>query len=516
MRSLMELVSLVTASRDYADLLEVMAEECRRALQASTVSLSVWERDRGTVRTLVNAGALIAGQEARPDDEVYGLADHPLAVRMFTEGTGYVQQRGQADGDPAVARLLDAEDKQSALGVPIHLDGRVWGELWATRALGEEPFTGLDLEFARLVAAQVGAGIAQAEHLKRVEQLVYIDDLTGLANRRAFEDRLDIAFAHHHELGTPIGVIVVDVNGLKQINDTQGHSAGDHALTSFANELAIAANALPDVMAARLGGDEFCVLAVGMPAEGVQALAEDVCRRAQHVLELGVACGVATTDTLPSHSMTGSRLLRAADAAQYRAKRAESAVPVVAGHRGVMPEAGAEEEPDRRAFRGRGSRSPSTLVDVVLRRLDDAADATAAERLAIVAQAVAETVDAAGWFISSVRQGTICTVDSAVARAVPDGSSRFYSVDEFPVDDYPASYAAASGQAVFVSVDDPRSDPAEVALLAAGSLSEMLMTGGPDASGDGWLLEVTGDELSSSVRPYVGVARALAAVALRR
>ena len=67
MRSLMELVSLVTASRDYADLLEVMAEECRRALQASTVSLSVWERDRGTVRTLVNAGALIAGQEARPD-----------------------------------------------------------------------------------------------------------------------------------------------------------------------------------------------------------------------------------------------------------------------------------------------------------------------------------------------------------------------------------------------------------------------------------------------------------------
>jgi hypothetical protein len=205
--------------------------------------------------------------------------------------------------------------------------------------------------------------------------------------------------------------------------------------------------------------------------------------------------------------MTGSRLLRAADAAQYRAKRAESAVPVVAGHRGVVPEAGAEEEPDRRAFRGRGSRSPSTLVDVVLRRLDDAADATAAERLAIVAQAVAETVDAAGWFISSVRQGTICTVDSAVARAVPD---------EFPVDDYPASYAAASGQAVFVSVDDPRSDPAEVALLAAGSLSEMLMTGGRDASGDGWLLEVTGDELSSSVRPYAGVARALAAVALRR
>jgi diguanylate cyclase (GGDEF)-like protein len=512
----MELVSLVTASRDYADLLEVMAQECRRALRASSVSLSVWERDRGTVRTLVNAGELVAGQEPRPHDEVYGLADHPLAIRMFTEGVGYLQHRHQPDGDPAIARLLDAEDKQSALGVPIHLDGRVWGELWATRALGEEPFAGVDLEFAGLVAAQVGAGIAQAEHLQRVERLVYTDDLTGLANRRAFEDRLDIAFAHHREHGTPVGVIVVDVNGLKQINDTQGHSAGDHALTSFANELAIAANALPDVMAARLGGDEFCVLAVGLPAESVQRLAEDVCRRAHHVLELGVACGVATTDSLPSQSLTGSRLLRAADAAQYRAKRAESRVPVVAGQRGLLHEGGAEDEPDRRAFRGRGSRSPSHLVDDTLARLDDAADATVVERLALVAQAVAETVDAAGWFISSVGGGTISTVDSAVARAVPEGTSRFYSVDEFPVDDYPASYAAASGQAVYVGVDDPRSDPAEVALLAAGSLSEMLMTGGPDCDGRTWLLEVTGDELSSSVRPYIGVVRALAAVALRR
>jgi diguanylate cyclase (GGDEF)-like protein len=516
MRSLMELVSLVAASRDYADLLEVMAEECRRALRASTVSLSVWERDRGTVRTLVNAGALTAGQEPRPADEVYSLADHPLAVRMFTEGTGYVQHRGQADGDAAVARLLDLEDKICALGVPIHLDGRVWGELWATRAHGEEPFGGVDLEFGRLVAAQVGAGIAQAEHLQRVERLVYTDDLTGLANRRAFEDRLDVAFAHHREHGTPVGVVVVDVNGLKQINDTQGHSAGDHALTSFAAELAIAANALPDVMAARLGGDEFCILAVGLPAQAVQALAEDVCRRGQHVLELGVACGVATTDGLPSQSMTGSRLLRAADAAQYRAKRSESSVPVVAGHRGLGHGPDAEDEPDRRAFRGRGSRSPSHLVDETLRRLDHAPDAPAAERLALVAQAVAETVDAAGWFVSRVGDATITTVDSAVARAVPDGTSRYYSVDEFPVDDYPASYAAASGQAVYVGVEDPSSDPAEVALLAAGSLSEMLMTGGPDGAGARWLLEVTGDELSSSVRPYVGVARALAAVALRR
>lgn len=516
MRALMELVSLVEASRDYADILEVMAEESRAALGAASVSLSVWERDRGTVRTVVNAGQLVAGQERRPADEVYGLSDQPLAVRMFTEGVGYIQRRDAEDGDLAVQRLLDGEDKLCALGVPIHLDGRVWGELWATRS--EEPaFTQDDLDFARLVAAQVGAGIAQAEHLRRVERLVYSDDLTGLANRRAFEDHLDIAFAQHRDLGLHVGVVVLDVNGLKTINDTQGHHSGDVALTSFAAELAAAASGVAGVLAARLGGDEFCLLSIGVPSERVVELAEDVCRRADHVLDYGVACGVACTDLMPGTPMTGSRLLRAADAAQYRAKRSESRTPVVAGLRVVDTEtSGGAEDADRRAFRGKGASSPGRLLDDVLARLDEVPDLPPEQRLAVVGSALAETVDAAAWFVSRVADGAIETVASAVARAEDDDSDHYYAVDEFPVDDFPASYAAASGQVVVVDVDDARSDPAETSLLMAGGLSEMVMSGGPDSAGTSWLLEVVGDALSSPLRPYAGVARAAAAVALRR
>jgi len=516
MRSLMELVSLVQASRDYADILEVMAEECRQALAASSLSLSVWERDRGTVRTLVNTGDLAAGVERRPGDEVYGLADHPLAVRMFTEGLGYSQVRGAPDGDPAVQRLLESEDKLCALAVPIHLDGRVWGELWATRAV-EPAFTPDDLDFARLVAAQVGAGIAQAEHLRRVERLVYSDDLTGLANRRAFEDHLDIAFAQHRDSGLPVGVVVIDVNGLKQINDTQGHHAGDQALTSFAAELAAAAAGAPGVLGARLGGDEFCLLAVGLEADRVVALAEDVCRRADHVLELGAACGVACTDLLPSGGMTASRLLRTADAAQYRAKRSQSRVPVVAGRRAVEPHGHDRggEDADRRAFRGKGSSTPGRLLDDMLSRLDEVPDLQPQRRLAEVGAALAETCDAAGWFVSRVADGTIETVLSAVARA--DDQRReapYFATDEFPVEAFPASYAAAGGQVVVVDVDDARSDPAETSLLMGGGLAEMVMTGGRDADGVAWLLEVVGDELSAPMRPYAGVVRAASAVAL--
>ncbi len=520
MRSLMELVSLVTASRDYADLLDVMAEESRQALGASAVSLSVWERERGLVRTLVNVGELGAHQDRHPVDEVYGLADHPLAVRMFTEGTGYVQCAGDPHGDPSVERVLAAEGKNCVLAIPIHLDGRVWGELWAGRSAALPPFTEDDIAFGRLVASQVGAGIAQAEHVARVERLVYTDDLTGLANRRAFEDHLDIAFAQHRESGITVGVIVADVNALKAVNDAHGHDAGDVVLTTFATEFSAACSAHPGVLSARLGGDEFCALTVGLSSATVQAIADDICRRAHEELEDGVACGVATTEDLGSSAGTASRLLRAADAAQYRAKRSLSRVPVVAGRRSAaaVDDVPQPVDSDRRAFRGRGTRGPSAFLDVVLARLDEVPDRDAVGRLAVVARTLTETVDAAAWYVSRVMRtlGTIETVEAGVARVGDDNDgARFFAANEFPVEEFPASYAAATGQVVVVDVDDPRSDPAETALLMAGGLAEMLMTGGADVGQGAWLLEVVGDELSAPMRPYANVLRAAVAVALR-
>jgi diguanylate cyclase (GGDEF)-like protein len=518
MRSLMDLVTVVTAARDYSELLVVMAEESRQALGAVTVSLSVWERDRGLVRTLVNAGNLRSDQERLPTDEVYRLADFPPAVQMFTEGAGYRVHRDDLAGDPSIKELLAREGRCCALAVPIHLDGRVWGELWATRDMGATPFSDDDLAFARLVAVQVGSGIAQAEHLVRVERLVFTDDLTGLANRRAFEDHLDIAFAQHRDSGIPVGLVVVDVNGLKQINDSLGHHAGDQALTTFAAELAAAASAVPGVLSARLGGDEFCLLAIGLDSERVAELAEDVCLRASQVLELGVACGVATTDAMHSVAMTPARLLRAADAAQYRAKRTRSAGPVVAGRRALEPDPPQDGGAgDRRAFRGRGTQSPSRLLDEILTRLDEVPDLTPDARLAEVGRALTRTVDGSGWFVSRVSDGRISTVAGELARSGDhEDAAPFFAVDDYPLDEYPASYAAASGHVVVADVDDPRSDSAEVALMMAGRIAELLMTGGPDSSGTAWLLEVVGDELSSPIRPYAGVVRSAAAVALRR
>ena len=516
LRSLLEFVGLVSAARGYADLLRVMAAEGRKALDASTASLSVWERDRGRIRTLVNDGDLGPEEVPDPVDEIYALADHPLMRRMVTEGLGYVQSTSDPEPDARVAEILRREEKASCLAVPILFEGRVWGELWATRRADRPAFVANDLDFARVVAAQVAAGIAQAEHVRRVELMAYTDDLTGLANRRAFEDRLDEALALHERRDVPVGVIVVDVNGLKRINDREGHVAGDTALLTFASELAASASTVPDALAARLGGDEFCVLVVGASGDTVVGLATDGCDRAATVLEEGVACGVASTDLLPDTFVTASRLLRAADAAQYRAKRAGSVLPVVAGRTSTTVDDGDGPRPERRQFRGRGSTDPGQVLEDVLRRLDCAVDHDPLDRLTVVAQALSATVDATGWFISLLPAGS--TMLRTVAHTVVRHGDRedYYDVHEYDVGHLPATWAALTGRCIVVDVDDPRSDQAEVSLLMLAGVSELVMSGGADPDGARWLVEVLGDELSATVRPYAAVLRACVAVALAR
>jgi hypothetical protein len=215
-------------------------------------------------------------------------------------------------------------------------------------------------------------------------------------------------------------------------------------------------------------------------------------------------------------SVTPSRLLRAADAAQYRAKRAGLHGPVVAGRTTVV-EAGADEAPaERRHFRGRGSLGPGPVLDEILARLDSAAEHDPLKRLIVVTETLAESIDASSWFVSSQAPGarTVKTQASAVSRGV-EGAD-YYVLDEYAIEDYPATYAALTGRVVVVDVDDPRSDPAETSLLMLAGQSEMVMAGGRDATGEHWVVEILGDELSAPVRPYASALRAGVALALHQ
>ncbi len=125
-----------------------------------------------------------------PADEVYPATRVPPGPHPGrATGKGYV---ATADDDDEEAALLAALGKDCSLGVPIVVDARVWGALYATRLRrASRGSAGPTSSSPTAVATHVAAGVVQADHFARIERLAFQDPLTGLANRRAVDDRLE-------------------------------------------------------------------------------------------------------------------------------------------------------------------------------------------------------------------------------------------------------------------------------------------------------------------------------------
>jgi len=338
------------------------------ALGGTFAALSVWERDLGRLRVLVNSGERAGDEEEFPEHESY-------PVHQFPEITDFLHDRWAgggaseawvetASGPPQAPRVaaLRRRGRGCCIVAPVVLHGRAWGELYIARAPLDPVFAPEDADFATVLAAVVAAGIAQTERLEEARQLAFTDALTGLANRRAVDVRLGDAIERHRTENVVVSLAVCDLNGLKHVNDTRGHAVGDRLLERFGSVLSLCGAMLPDALAARLGGDEFCLLAVGPSADDVVRAAGELCRRVAHLdLGEGVSCGVASTGDPIGPVRSARRLFRLADAAQYRAKAVRATGPVVAGRAGPddpvvrLADTPPPSAPERRAFRGRSS-----------------------------------------------------------------------------------------------------------------------------------------------------------------
>jgi len=167
-----------------------------------------------------------------------------------------------------------------------------------------------------------GANRRLAELLGDAERLARTDALTGLANARAFTERLRQELARAQREGTPLCLGYVDVDNFKRINDAKGHAAGDELLREVAQGIRETVRA-SDV-AARLGGDEFAVLFVGMRQDAAESTAQRLLARLQRIAELhsgvglGASIGMAIYESPPA---TAEEMIRSADAAMYEAKQ---------------------------------------------------------------------------------------------------------------------------------------------------------------------------------------------------
>ena len=184
-----------------------------------------------------------------------------------------------------------------------------------------------DLRAERQVRGVVFNARDITERVRLEEQLTrqaFNDSLTGMANRALFRDRLEQALARSERSRGVLAVLLVDLDGFKQVNDSLGHDAGDQLLQAVAERFVD--DVRPSDTLARLGGDEFAVLidgahgtqAVAVASRLLSALAEPIWIAGRE-LSIGASIGIALHPGGPGRS---EELLRHADVAMYAAKEA--------------------------------------------------------------------------------------------------------------------------------------------------------------------------------------------------
>jgi ribonuclease P protein subunit RPR2 len=204
----------------------------------------------------------------------------------------------------------------AALALPLLANGDNLGVLLAVMPANVQ--FELDVELVRAVADIASGALGARRKLALSDEEARRDALTGLGNRRAFDEHLDRALERADASGEPLALILLDLDDFKQVNDTYGHAEGDRALTALARILI--GQTRPDEDVYRIGGDELAILLHGDADDAKvaatrfrSAVLEQ--RRIESLTTLSV--GIAA---FPVHGATKDDLVRCADAALYTAK----------------------------------------------------------------------------------------------------------------------------------------------------------------------------------------------------
>jgi diguanylate cyclase (GGDEF)-like protein len=268
------------------------------------------------VYLVTEEGLSLAGAAGAFSAEAVGTPP-VAAVRAFEDSVPVA-----ADADAAAALEQAGVSFGDAFAVPLVSDGLAFGSVLVAMPVGL-PFI-IDVELVAAVADLAAAAVASERLLLLTRTEARNDVLTGLPNRRAFDERLDELIAGRR----PFGLALVDLDDFKRINDRFGHQAGDAALREFARVAQRAMRANDELY--RFGGDEFALLIEGL--NGIQHAVErlsDALRLHRRPRRLPTASiGVATA---PGDGSSRSALLARADEALYAAKRAGKAQVAVLG-----------------------------------------------------------------------------------------------------------------------------------------------------------------------------------------
>ena len=307
-----------------AEDLEASHEELEARVAARTAELSAVNRD---MTMLVDLGGRLLRAGGRV--EVAAVLERTLPS-LFAPLSGAVHLPGETDVPTTVSwgrtvLTRDGDPGADTVRIPVAAAGRDLGMVVLSSDPDEAPgLTRAKHRLGGMAANKVAMTLTNLDLRETLRQQALHDPLTGLYNRRFVEDWLGREVSRADRDHSPLGVVLMDLDHFKPVNDTYGHEAGDAVLVSVATAVSGATRA-GDV-ACRYGGEEFLVLMPGITRAALADRAEDlrlrIARtRAEHdgtpLPPVTVSVGAALS---PAHGRTPAELLRAADDALYAAK----------------------------------------------------------------------------------------------------------------------------------------------------------------------------------------------------
>jgi diguanylate cyclase (GGDEF)-like protein len=257
-------------------------------------------------------------------------------VGALAEPNGDPYELSQEQADRAAALAALRSGRETSAGDVARDVAALQAVL--VRALRDELAESEPAQFAeaveRLADATGAIQAAAVEELVRnrsreLESQANTDALTGLGNLRHLQRQLAHMLEIQKRYRHPFGLLLMDIDGLKRVNDSQGHQAGDRLLMQVAMALQRSIRSVD--VAARLGGDEFCVLAPEQEADAARLLGERLAAAVREEVSVpadppvGLSIGVVSC---PAHGEDAEALIDAADRAMYRAKAAGDNVAV--------------------------------------------------------------------------------------------------------------------------------------------------------------------------------------------
>ena len=332
-KALLRAAQLVQGHKSQESLNRAICETALQVTSATEAALVRWRSDDAK-------GWVQYATEGLKHKAPFPLSSDSLVAQTCTDATMFVHEDlGKMSGPRSVFFENDEAWTKGAMAiVPLELGNRVIGAI----VVAAPPKMPIPTEEARniaLLGALASTALEMVWEIEEVSRRARTDALTGLANRRAFDEHLSQLLAHADRFGHSLSLVLVDVDHFKNVNDTWGHEAGDLVLKAIAQTLQDGVRAVD--ICARFGGEEIALLLPQTALGGAAELADRLRQRVSEQpvmwqgndIKVTVSCGVAC---YPDGVLTKEALFAGADRALYEAKSAgrncvKSALPKPTG-----------------------------------------------------------------------------------------------------------------------------------------------------------------------------------------